>query len=83
MDRADGRASTSEQLAMAGELNDAITTAVVSLTPTLRAAVVLTMLQGLGVREAANIEGCTAATMYWRVHKARKILKKQLERHLT
>ena len=49
----------------------------------LRAAVVLTMMQGLGVREAAGIEGCTAATMYWRIHKARKILRKRLETYLT
>ena len=80
---ADLRASTSERLAMAGELNNAITAAVGSLPPALRAAVVLTILQGLRVGEAAKIEGCTAATMYWRIHKARKILKKRLEKHLT
>ncbi|MHC4399797.1 MAG: RNA polymerase sigma factor [Planctomycetota bacterium] len=82
-DQADRRASTPERLAMAGELNGAITAAVGSLTPTLRAAVVLTTLQGLGVREASKIEGCATATMYWRIHKARKILKKELEKHLT
>jgi len=82
-DRADLRASTPERLAMAGELNNAITAAVGSLPPALRAAVVLTILQGLRVREAAKIEGCTAATMYWRIHKARKVLKKRLEEYLT
>ena len=68
---------------MAGELNGAITDAVGSLPPAQRAAVVLTTLQGLGVREAAKIEGCTTTTMYWRLHKARKILKKRLEKYLT
>jgi len=79
----DCRTSTPERLAMADELNDAITAAVGSLPPALRAAVVLTILQGLRVREAAEIEGCTAATMYWRIHKARKILRKRLEEYLT
>ena len=82
-DLADLRASTPERLAIAGELNNAISAAVGSLPPTLRAAVVLTILQGLRVHEAAEIEGCTAATMYWRIHKARKILKKRLEEYLT
>ena len=79
----DCRASTPERLAMADELDDAITAAVGSLPPALRAALVLTTLQGLGAREAARIEGCTAATMYWRIHKARKILKKRLDKYLT
>ena len=79
----DCRASTPERLAMADELNDAITVAVGSLPPALRAAVVLTTLQGLGASEAAGIEGCTVATMYWRIHKARKILKKRLDKYLT
>ena len=82
-DHADCRAPTPDRLAMAGELNGAITDAVGSLPPAQRAAVVLTTLQGLGVREAAKIEGCTTATMYWRIHKARKILKKRLEKYLT
>ena len=51
----DCRASTPERLAMAGELNDAITTAVGALPPTLRAAVVLTTLQGLGVRGSGSL----------------------------
>ena len=83
VDRADLRASTPDRLAMAGEFNNAITAAVGSLPPALRAAVVLTILQGLRVGEAAEIEGCTAATMYWRIHKAKKILRKELGEYLT
>jgi RNA polymerase sigma-70 factor (ECF subfamily) len=82
-DHADCRASTPDRLAMAGELNGAITDALGSLTPAQRAAVVLTTMQGLGVREAAEIEGCTTAAMHWRIHKARKILKKRLRKYLT
>ena len=83
LDRVDLRAFPPEQLAIADEFDNAITAAMGSLPPALRAAVVLTMMQGLGVREAARIEGCAAATMYWRMHKARKILKKRLEKYLT
>jgi len=82
-EKADCLDSAPDRLAMAGELDRAITVAVDSLPPALRAAVVLTMLQGMDVREAAEIEGCAAATMYWRIHKARKVLKRRLGKYLT
>jgi hypothetical protein len=31
------------------------------------------------VKEAARMEGCLAATMYWRVFEARRILGRKLE----
>ena len=37
----------------------------------------------LDVAEAARIEGCTRATMYWRIHEARKRLKQRLQRYLS
>jgi len=40
----------------------------------------LTAIQGLSVTEAARIEGCLTATLYWRVHQARKLLREALER---
>ena len=52
------------------ELSADIQQALGELSPTLRAAVVLTSLQGLSPTEAAEIEACTAATMYWRIHQA-------------
>ena len=82
VDRADVASATPEQLAIAGELDGAVTAAIGSLPTHLRAAVVLTILQGMDVREAAKIERCAAATMYWRIHKARKTLKKLLGRYL-
>jgi RNA polymerase sigma-70 factor (ECF subfamily) len=81
-DQTDATSATPEQLAIAGELDGAVTAAIGSLPAHLRAAVVLTILQGMDVREAAKIERCATATMYWRVHKARNILKKLLEKHL-
>lgn len=68
--------------AMQRELEAAIEAALGELPPKLRAAVVLTSLEQMDVAEAARIEGCTRATMYWRIHEARKRLKRRLESHL-
>ena len=77
-EHADARAATPEQSAIAAELDERITEALGSLSPPLRAAIVLTAIEGVAVRAAARIENCSVATMYWRVHKARRILKKRL-----
>lgn len=68
-----------DQRMMAGELDNRISTALAKLSPRLRAAIVLTILQDLSVAEAARIEGCNRATLYWRVHQARKKLRTMLE----
>ena len=81
-DRADRRSPSPVEEAMANELDADIRAAIRSLPPSLRAAIVLTTMQGLSVREAARAEGCLAATLYWRIHKARKLLKKRLAEHL-
>jgi RNA polymerase sigma-70 factor (ECF subfamily) len=82
-DRPDPQCPTPEERASARELDDGITAALASLSPTLRSAIVLTILQGFEPREAARIEGCAVATLYWRVHKARKLLKAQLKEYLA
>jgi RNA polymerase sigma-70 factor (ECF subfamily) len=69
--------------AMRAELETAIEAALRDLPPKLRAAIVLTVMEQLDVGEAARIEGCTRATMYWRIHEARKRLKQRLERYLS
>lgn len=71
-----------ERRAINGELNGQIAAAVASLSPRLRAAVLLMAIDGLSGEEAAAIEGCTPSTMYWRVHEARKQLAQQLAAHL-
>ncbi|MDT8389674.1 MAG: sigma-70 family RNA polymerase sigma factor [Lentisphaeria bacterium] len=58
---------------------DQIGAALAALSPSLRAAIVLTAIEGHGIAAAADIEGCAQATMYWRIHKARKILKSSLK----
>ena len=44
----------------------------------LHAALSLTTLEGMTPDEAAGVLGCTTGTIYWRIHKARKILKRNL-----
>lgn len=70
------------QQAVQHELERAVELALEALSEKPRAAIVLVHLQGLSVEDAAEIEGCTRATMYWRVHDARRQLKKQLKAYL-
>jgi RNA polymerase sigma-70 factor (ECF subfamily) len=49
-----------------------------SLSPVLRAAITLVAINGLSIREAANAEGCVMATMYWRLHEGKRLLKQML-----
>lgn len=70
-ERPDHRAATAE---MDGRIHAALE----QLSPKLRAAIVLTVLQERPMTEAARIEGCAVATLYWRVHEARRQLKRFL-----
>ena len=64
------------------ELDQQIATALASLSAKLRAAIVLTGLQQLSPDEAAELEGCSVATMYWRIHEARRLLEQRLAEYL-
>jgi len=68
---------------LAEEMSADVHEALADLSPALRAAVVLTGLQGLSPAEAADIEGCSTATMYWRIHEARKQLRGRLQEYLS
>jgi len=72
------RHSRPDETAMARERSDEVAAALAELSPSLRAAIVLTGLHGMSVQEAARVEGCLAATLYWRVHQARKLLRERL-----
>lgn len=65
------------------ELETEIESALGELPPKLRSAIVLTKIQELDIREAAAIERCSAATIYWRIHRARKLLEQRLDRYLS
>lgn len=67
---------------MQAELTAEVQTALASLSPQLRAAIVLVCLQEQSARDAAEIECCSTDTMYWRVHEARRQLKQLLAEHL-
>ena len=60
------------------ELDDHVRAALEKLSPKLRAAIVLTVMQDVPLREAAHIARCAVPTMYWRVHEARRRLKEWL-----
>ncbi len=57
-----------------GRVNDALQ----RLDPPVRAAVVLTVYEGLNHAEAAQVLGCAETTVSWRVWVARRQLKKSL-----
>jgi RNA polymerase sigma-70 factor (ECF subfamily) len=75
------RSATAEQYAVNEERLAQLDTALRELSPKLRAALVLTAIQQLSPSEAAAVENCSTATMYWRIHHARKLLKQRIERH--
>ena len=72
-----------EDPVLQAELDGEIQAALAELSPKLRAAIVLTSIQGIKAAEAAKIEGCNIATMYWRIHQARKLLHRRLEDYLS
>ncbi len=49
-----------------------------ALSPSLRSAVVLVLLQGLPHKEAAEVLGCPEGTVAWRIHEARRRLRDAL-----
>ncbi len=78
-DSIDGRVAAPHAQLIESEAKDRIATALSRLTPSLRAAIVLTTMQGLSAIEAAEIEECSVGTMYWRVHEARRRLREELK----
>ena len=64
------------------EQDERVRLALERLTPPLRSAIVLTVMQGLSAVEAAEIEGCPVGTMYWRVSEARRKLREDLQEFL-
>jgi RNA polymerase sigma-70 factor (ECF subfamily) len=64
------------------EFDGAVGRALANLPPKLRAAIVLVTIEELDPAAAAAIEGCTRATIYWRLHEARRRLAADLREHL-
>jgi RNA polymerase sigma-70 factor (ECF subfamily) len=70
-----------EAAAHQAEQQGAVGRAIAELSPKLRAAAVLVLIEELDPAEAARIEGCSRATIYWRLHEARKRLARSLREH--
>ncbi|HSI85899.1 MAG: RNA polymerase sigma factor [Candidatus Methylacidiphilales bacterium] len=65
---------------MGREEEDRVTEAVASLSPELRAAIVLTAVEQMTPAEAGKACGCSMPVFYWRLYTARRQLTRILER---
>lgn len=61
------------------EAHDKIHNAIAELPEHLRSVILLISIDETPIDEAVYILECNKATIYWRLHKARKILKEKLE----
>lgn len=68
--------------AQAIQLYGRLATALDALSPSLRATVVLVLLEGMPQKEASEVLGCSEGTIAWRVHEARRRLRAALGDHL-
>ena len=50
--------------------------AIEALEPHLRSVLIMAVVEKRDIAEVATIAGCTQATVYWRIHRARQQLKK-------
>jgi len=71
-----------EMAAMLDETLIEVEQALAKLSEKMRTAIILTAMEHLSPQEAAAIEGCSTATMHWRIHQARKQLKQLLHQVL-
>ena len=68
---------------LTSELGQQIEEGLASLSPRLRGALVRTAIEKMDAKQAAHAEGCSTATIYWRVHQARKQMKLKLKKYLS
>lgn len=54
-------------------------TALDQLSPEMRTSVVLVIMQGLSQAEAAVVQQCSVGTIAWRIHEARKRMRRALD----
>lgn len=76
-DPAQGHTDPERALEMS-QLSARLQAAMQQLSPSLRSAVVLVLLQGLPHKEAAEALGCPEGTVAWRIHEARRRLRATL-----
>ena len=71
--------SVTEDKEAAVDKLEAVERAMKRLPAKLHAALSLTTIEGMTPEEAAKVLRCSTGTVYWRIHKARKVLKKKLK----
>lgn len=74
----DAAASSAEEELLAGELDANLATALDQLSPELRAALRMTVVDGLSTREAATVLGVAEGTVKSRTSRARALLRGHL-----
>lgn len=62
----------------AAQLYGRLAAALDRLSPTLRTTVILVLVEGVPHKEAARVLGCPEGTIAWRIHEARRRLRKEL-----
>lgn len=75
------RSNDPEEAAVNRELRSVLEKGLDDLSPDLRAAVVLRDIQGLSTEEAAEVLDLSVAAMKSRLHRARVLLRKQLDEY--
>ncbi len=68
-----------DQRLMRDEQNRQLDEAMAGLPSHLRAVLVLSVLEDMEAGEVARVCNCSKATVYWRLHRARKELRKRLQ----
>jgi RNA polymerase sigma-70 factor (ECF subfamily) len=81
--RAEYTALSPEGDSLKKELQDKLQDAIDKLPPVYKAAFNLVVRQGLSHGDAAAVLGCSANTVSWRMHKARKMLQIRLRPYLS
>ena len=71
--------NTPDRIAESNAELDRIHQAISGLSEKLRSVIILSVIERMELKEIALVLKCPKATVYWRLHQARKILAKKLE----
>ena len=72
-----------EQEAVSGELRDVVETGLQSISPDLRAAIVLRDVQGVSTEEGAEALGLSVSAFKSRLHRGRLLLRQHIDTYLV
>ncbi|HRD02267.1 MAG TPA: sigma-70 family RNA polymerase sigma factor [Candidatus Saccharicenans sp.] len=81
--KAELKVASPEDSSLSEEFRAGLKKAIEELPPAFRATFSLVVGQEMSHKEAAEVLGCSEGTVSWRMHEARKMLKKKLQPFLT